>query len=345
MVRRILPAVIVITVLSFFNLFPQALSHYRNYPSGTFLPGFHISSHYFEQVMKFNLEPEIKITINAPSPDSFDPSKKVMLIFYGLPNFNTTAETIGRKLRENDDWHFNIQHIGAQTRFLREQRKDYNIVVAYLETGRQSWPWWRNSYPHPDSIIHFVADSVINIFKNYDTEVVLDGHSGGGSFIFGYINSVKAIPDKIKRIAFLDSNYDFDNELGHGPKLIYWLKKSDDHFLDIICYNDQGVKENGKVYDNKTSGTYYKTGRMKLTFDRYFNFKAEKDTAYEVYDKYTALNGRLQIIFVENPKKLILHTVLVERNGFIESINSGTEFEGKNYEFMGARAYENLITN
>lgn len=314
-------------------------------PVKNLLPGFHISPHYAEQVMEFSLEPEIKVTINAPSPYSFNPAKKVMLIFYCLPNFNTTAQTIGRKLRENDDWHYNIQHIGAQTRFLRQQRKDYNIVVAYLETGRQSWPWWRNSYKNPDSIIHMVADSVMNLFKNYNTEVVLDGHSGGGSFIFGYINSVKSIPGKIKRIAFLDSNYDFDNALGHGQKLVDWLKSSNDHFLDIICYNDQGVKENGKVFMNKTSGTYYKTGLMKTTFQRYFNFTAEKDTAYEVYDKFNGLEGRLQIIFVENPKKLILHTVLVERNGFIQSINSGTPFEGKGYTFMGAHAYNEWITN
>jgi len=338
-------AVTVITIFYAFNLFPQSNNGHRTFYSGGHLPGFHISSNYAEQVMEFSMEPEIKVTINAPSPQIFNPSKKVMLTFYGLPNFNNTAQTIGRKLRENDDWHFNIQHIGAQTRFLRQQRKNYNIVVAYLETGRQSWPWWRNSFPNPDAIIHSVADSVINLFKNFDTEVVLDGHSGGGSFIFSYINSVKSIPGKIKRIAFLDSNYDFDNALGHGRKLIDWLKSSDDHFLDIICYNDQGVKENGKVFMNKTSGTYYKTGLMKFTLQKYFNFEAEKDTAYEIYDKFTALKGRLQIIFVENPKKLILHTVLVERNGFIQSINSGTPFEGKNYIFMGAHAYDEWITN
>jgi len=345
MIKRLSVAVIIITTFYAFNLFPQSNNGHRNHNSKRFLPGFHISSHYAEQVMEFSMEPEIKVTINAPSPQIFDPSKKVMLIFYGLPNFNTTAQTIGKKLHENHNWHFNIQHIGAQTRFLRLQRKNYNIVVAYLETGRQSWPWWRNSFPNPDAIIHSVADSVMNLFKNFDTEVVLDGHSGGGSFIFGYINSLKSIPDNIKRIAFLDSNYDFENALGHGRKLISWLKSSDDHFLDIICYNDQGVKENGKVFMNKTSGTFYKTGLMKKTFEREFRFTAEKDTAFEVYNKFTGLNSRLQIIFVENPKKLILHTVLVERNGFIQSINSGTGFEGKGYQFMGAHAYNKWITN
>lgn len=345
MIKRISTATIFIVLLYANNFLPQGKNSYVGSPEKISIPGFSISNNYGEQVMEFSMEPEIKVTINAPSPATFNPAKKVMLIFYGLPNFNSTAQTIGRKLRENDDWHFNIQHIGAQTRFLRRQRTEYNIVVAYLETGRKSWPWWRNSFQKPDSIIHSVADSVMNLFKNFDTEVVLDGHSGGGSFIFGYINSVKSIPDNIKRIAFLDSNYNFENALGHGRKLINWLKRSDDHFLDIICYNDQGVKEDGKVFMNKTSGGFYKTGLMKTTFEKAFRFTAEKDTAFEIYNKYNALNGRLQIIFVENPGKLILHTVLVERNGFIQSINSGTPFEGKNYIFMGAHAYDNWITN
>lgn len=317
----------------------------KSIKAGHILPGFNISSHYNEQVKQFSMEPEIKVTINAPSPEQFDPSKKVMLIIYALPNFNTTEQTIGRKLRDNDDWHFNIQHIGAQTRFLRQQRTDYNIVLAYLETGRQSWPWWRNSFPKPDSIINFVADSVINVFKNFNTEIVLDSHSGGGSFIFGYINSVKSIPDNIKRIAFIDSDYYFENALGHGQKLIKWLKRSNDHFLNIICYNDREVKEEGKIITNKTSGTFYKTTQMKKTFEYYFKFSSEKDTAFAVYDKFNSLNGRLQVIFVENPQKLMLHTVLVERNGFIQSVNSGTGFEGENYRFMGAHAYDEWITD
>jgi len=33
----------------------------------------------------------------------------------------------------------------------------------------------------------------------------------------------------------------------------------------------------------------------------------------------------------------------VERNGFIQSILSGTEYEGKNYKFWGERSYEEWI--
>ena len=41
----------------------------------------------------------------------FKKAKKAILIFYALPNGNTTAETMGKKIKEGDDWHFDIQHI------------------------------------------------------------------------------------------------------------------------------------------------------------------------------------------------------------------------------------------
>jgi hypothetical protein len=45
----------------------------------------------------------------------------------------------------------------------------------------------------------------------------------------------------------------------------------------------------------------------------------------------------------ENPDHKILHTVQVERNGFIEALLSGTVHEGRGYEYLGERAYTNWI--
>jgi hypothetical protein len=46
--------------------------------------------------------------------------------------------------------------------------------------------------------------------------VTLTGHSGGGSFMFGFIEGQPAIPSWIERIAFLDANYNFAPP--HGDK-------------------------------------------------------------------------------------------------------------------------------
>lgn len=58
---------------------------------------------------------------------------------------------------------------------------------------------------------------------------------------------------------------------------------------------------------------------------------------------HTALNGRIQFLLKENPDRKILHTVQVERNGFIHAMLAGTPLEGKGYEYLGPRAYTNWI--
>jgi hypothetical protein len=39
----------------------------------------------------------------------------------------------------------------------------------------------------------------------------------------------------------------------------------------------------------------------------------------------------------------VLHTVQVEKNGFIESLLSGTKLEGVDYTYFGDRAYTRFI--
>jgi len=71
--------------------------------------------------------------------------KPLLLIFFATPNGNTIEQTIGKQMQPGDDWHFNIQHIGAQTRFLRNILTNQTIVVAYLENSLKSWPAWRRN--------------------------------------------------------------------------------------------------------------------------------------------------------------------------------------------------------
>ena len=60
-------------------------------------------------------------------------------------------------------------------------------------------------------------------------------------------------------------------------------------------------------------------------------------------EQYSALDGRAQFLLKENPAREILHTVQVERNGFIHCMVAGTAEEGKGYEYFGARAYTQWI--
>jgi hypothetical protein len=72
------------------------------------------------------------------------------------------------------------------------------------------------------------------------------------------------------------------------------------------------------------------------------DFKFTTHTNAE-FQRFSALDGRVQFILKENPEKKIFHTVQVERNGFIHSMVSGTPNEGKGYEYFGPRAYSKWI--
>ena len=88
----------------------------------------------------------------------------------------------------------------------------------------------------------------------------MTGHSGGGSFLFGYLNEIDAIPSDVERIAFLDSNYSFED--AHGPKLIAWLKGDPARRLEVIAYDDRNIELNGKKVVSDTGGTYRASFRM-----------------------------------------------------------------------------------
>ncbi len=342
---KIISKILLISVLLLLNPFTFGFSKEKNFDENSsgkevVLKGFTKSTYLDEQILSFTYEPEINIEINAPSKQKFDKDKNVMLIFYALPNMNSIEETIGRQKQQGLDWHYDIQHIGAQVRFLRNLIKNKNIVVAYLETKEQSWPWWRMRHPGGDFIIRNVVDSVKNIFKGFNIEIVLDGHSGGGSFIFGYINSIAQIPDQVKRISFLDSEYDYSDSLKHGDKIINWLNAYGDHYLCAIAYDDRDVIIDGKNIGTLNGGTFFRTKLLKKKLEREFEFSDYSDS---LFTKFTALNGRVKFFLKSNPDHSMWHTLLVEKNGFIESIVSGTQYENSDYEFWGQRAYSEYI--
>lgn len=279
----------------------------------------------------------MRILINASSRESFAPDKPVLLIFFALPNGNTIEQTIGKTLKPGDDWHFDIQHIGAQTRFLRAELTNRTIVVAYLQAATKSWPVWRKN--HDDNSVARILDGVRGILAGRKLEVVLAGHSGGGSLTLGYLNAVEEISDDVKRIAFLDSNYAYETRL-HAEKLKRWLADSDEHRLCVLAYHDSLALLKGKTFVSEQGGTWGRSHAMLEDLGAQFKFTSRTNNGLEAF---SALGGRVQFLFRENPEKKILHTVQVERNGFIQAMVSGTTEEGRGYEYFGERAYTRWI--
>lgn len=304
------------------------------------LPGFVSSPYFNEQICMFNYEPEVKILINAPAADIFDRNKPTEIVLFALPNGNTIEQSVGKKLKPGDDWHYDIQHIGAQTRFLRSQFGETNLVVVYLETSQKSWPSWKSKHPEYPTIINSIVEYLTDLFSEYNPGVVLTGHSGGGSFTFGFLDSVDEIPNNIKRISFLDSNYGYDDI--YGSKLLKWIIDSDEHFLSVIAYNDSIALYNEKPVVSATGGTWYRSKMMKDFLDDHFEFEELED---DEFIKYTALDGRIRFILKKNPDRLILHTVQVELNGFIQGLVSETSLENEGYKYYEQRVYSEFIQN
>src|ERR1700674_891664 len=89
----------------------------------------------------FRIYDDVKVTIDRPV--EFSRHKKTIITFFALPNGNTTDQTMGKKMEPGDDWHFDIQHIRAQTAFIRQELAKQNFVVIYLENNYKSWPAWK----------------------------------------------------------------------------------------------------------------------------------------------------------------------------------------------------------
>lgn len=305
------------------------------------LPGFKPLESFDEQYLVIKNSPaNTRIMIHAPM-QGFGKDNQVLLVFYALPNGNTIEQTFGKKLKTGDDWHFDIQHIGAQTRFLRNRIGSQTMVVVYLETTQKSWPSWASNTLDSGKKIQAIVDTVRDMFSAWNPQVVLNGHSGGGRFILSYINAVDEIPESIVRIAFLDSNYGYENTL-HGAKLVRWLQSGTNKHLCVLAYNDSVVIYNGKPLVSPTGGTWYRSKLMQQYLSSSFPFIVEEKNGI-IWNK--ALEGRIAILLKTNPDKLILHTRQVELNGFIHSMASGTEKENQDYVYFGKRAYSNLVAD
>ncbi|HEX9971530.1 MAG TPA: hypothetical protein VGD14_05615, partial [bacterium] len=273
--------------------------------------------------------------------DSMRADRLTSIVLFALPNGNTIDWTIGKEAGPNEDWHYEIQHISAQTRFLRQLVHDRNIVTVYLEAEGLSWPAWSGSHTNDKyTLIYALVDSIRGIFAGFPQEIVLNGHSGGGSFIFNFINGKDAIPDYVKRIAFLDSDYNYSNDLLHGAKLASWLNQSSEHFLCVLAYNDSIALYEGQPIVSPTGGTWYRSKMMRRKLAEYFSFSFEDNAEFL---KWFALNGRIQFWLKKNPTRAILHTVQVERNGFIHSMASGTVNDQNGYQYYGDHAYDEYV--
>jgi hypothetical protein len=287
-------------------------------------------------VFSFPFRGDVKITLDQPA--EFLKKKPTVIIFFALPNGNTTEQTMGKKTAAGDDWHFDIQHIQAQTKFIRQQLPAKNIVVAYLENRFKSWPAWKQNHADHLLTIQRVVDTVFSMVKGRHKTIYLNGHSGGGSFIFGFLAGVARIPRRVQRICFLDSDYGYDSS--YLPKIKNWLSTNKNAYLTVFAYNDSVALYNGKPLVSATGGTWYRSHLMLSHLSQFLSFS---EIAGDSITAYISNDHRVGFFFKSNLNRGIYHTQQVELNGFIHSILFGTTKESTGYTYYGPRAYGGLI--
>lgn len=290
-----------------------------------------------ERVRVLELHPGVTATMVAPA--ALDLTKRVDLILYALPNGNTTAETIGRRLSQDIGWRYDIQHIGAQTRALRSRGLPQAVVV-YLEADTRSWPEWRrlHGYPRANARIVSIVDQLrAEIGAARELAVTLTGHSGGGSFAWGFMDGQDSLPAWLERIAFLDSNYSF--EYRHGEQLVKWLRRNPRNTLVVLAYDDRNIMLDGKKVVGDDGGTWRATSRMLNYLREPFGFAT--DTLGE-FLRYRA--AQIEVLLHPNPDNRILHTLMIgEMNGYMHALLVNRAGYDGGSLLRPARAYADFV--
>jgi len=287
-----------------------------------------------------DVEPDVRMHVNSPQDDSGEPARGTRLVVFALPNGNTIEQTLGCRLTEGLDWHYDIQHVAAQVRLFRTLAPDEQVVLICAEAGGLSWPTWRASHDDANATIARLVDRWRQEFGTADAKVTLTGHSGGGSFMFGAIEGSDEIPAYVDRIAWLDANYAFAADT-HAEKLRRWLTGDSSRRLIVVAYDDREITYNGKKVVGPTGGTFRATGRMRDALGPHFPLAESQQPPFTTY---TGLDGRICCFVHPNSENKILHTALVgDMNGLVHVLTLGTPREEKWGTFGGPRAFTQWV--
>lgn len=302
---------------------------------------FEQSPYFGEQTRQMHFDSGVRLLIMAPGADQVDPDKPSRVVFFATPNGNTTEQTLGARMTEGMDWHYDIQHIAAQHRAYQHANQRENLVLVCLQADIKSWPSWRSKNENNAELIRGIVADVLDAIPLDDPTVTLASHSGGGSFMFGFINGSEAIPDWIDRFIYLDSNYGYHDEDQHGNKFIAWLAGGKERRLIVIAYDDREITYKGKKVVSATGGTYRATHRM---LDRFKQEGEIVEGKIGEFNAYHALNGRAHLLIHPNPDNIILHTRMVgEMNGHLYGLALDTPEDDAFTDIGGPRAFMNWV--
>lgn len=301
------------------------------------LAGFVPTAERQERVRWLRGEAGVRLFVNLPA--NWETASRRHLVIFATPNGNTIEQTLGCTLKPSLDWRYDIQHVAAQVRRVREMDLTQSYALAVVQAPQLSWPTYRGSVPRAQFVMRELVES---LQKDLTADTfTLMAHSGGGSFITGYLNAHEELPRSLQRIVYLDANYSYSDTEHHGDKLLAWLKADQEHRLMVIAYDDREITFNGKKVVGPDGGTFRATERMQKRFAMDLTLQEETVGAFR---KVSSEDQQLMLLVHPNPDNKILHTALVgEMNGVLHGLLWGTAVAEKWGTFGGPRAYGEYI--
>jgi hypothetical protein len=116
----------------------------------TLLPGFTRTGQFDEQVRWTRLPSGVRQFVDAPVRLQ---AAKRRLVIFATPNGNTLEQSLGCAVAKELDWRFDIQHVAAQVRRLREVTPGEDVVLAVVQAPKLSWPAFRQQQPDAGEIL------------------------------------------------------------------------------------------------------------------------------------------------------------------------------------------------
>lgn len=264
--------------------------------------------HPFDEQRLDMVEPDgVRAAIMAPRSLSGRP---VPVLIYLAPNGSSTEETLGAAPSDGQSWRFDIQHVAAQVRALRQRRETSELCLVVATAPGLSWPRWRANQASAPSEARRLLTQWLAALPVPAGEVTLAAHSGGGAFLWATLEAPSPLPSWLKRMAWFDANYSFDADR-HGPTLQAWLQANRSRQIRVLAYDDRRVTLDGQPVVSETGGTYRATHRMASALGVLPQRSASGDWIV-ASDARRQIDLRIHV----NPKNEILHTRLVgEMNG------------------------------
>ena len=106
------------------------------------------------------------LSLSNRAQEQMNPSSRISGKAIKLPGFVTSPyfeeQVIGKMPAEGDDWHYHIQHIGAQTRYISASDPECNFITVYLEADTKSWGSWRKAEPTRDQKIKETVEYILS---------------------------------------------------------------------------------------------------------------------------------------------------------------------------------------